>query len=255
VISVSTLLSMAGYDLDRDLSALGVPRRQSGLVLVLHIEYSNTRPFNCFRSRELRYRYRVEVMETPVFRTFELRNDFKSVPTENRMNIERRGVYIAVSKDGKIGTFSLTHLTLVLVTSFALLGVAEFATEYLLTSRLGRIFGIKGGRMNKNYIQDSTINFSKMESGHVDVLLGLAENQEVQDTIHTEGMHSDKVKRLLREKMKELTKIDDDDADFEEDIEVFANHWTKEVRRTPKNATGRPRGSPESGLLLHESTN
>lgn len=213
VLSVGTLLNMAGADLDHNMSALGVTRRESGLIVVLHIEYSNTKPFNFLHSGELKYRYRVEVMETPLFRTFELRSDFKSMPSQHRVNIERRGIYIAVSRDGHIGTFSFAHLLMVFVTSFTLFGVARIVTEQLLISNVGRVFGIKGGRLNQHYIRDSTVNYKDIgSSGDVDDLMNSIFTEDVADLAEKQGCRSREVKQVVADRLKERLRTDDADV-------------------------------------------
>jgi len=140
-IRISDLLAAAGIDLDKA-NAMDLPRRESGLVLRVLVEYSNTVAFDLLNRilsgapTKIRYTYKVNAQRTPLFEIDEIRadQDLQGGLSKKRLQLRKRGLYLDVRVMGKLGAPSLAALLLQVASRMALLAICDavvgcFATQ------------------------------------------------------------------------------------------------------------------------------
>jgi len=116
------LLELAGVDLDGDLNVDGEPRRESGTLIEVQVEYNNLHPFSStFGNKDIGYVYRVverpvEEMKTEMFAQ-------KQPPEfpKKRILENRHGLYVRVRVSGTFGFFNVVYLLIMITTSLTLL--------------------------------------------------------------------------------------------------------------------------------------
>eukprot|EP00418_Pyrodinium_bahamense_P001434 CAMPEP_0179016556 /NCGR_PEP_ID=MMETSP0796-20121207/3381_1 /TAXON_ID=73915 /ORGANISM="Pyrodinium bahamense, Strain pbaha01" /LENGTH=444 /DNA_ID=CAMNT_0020712251 /DNA_START=153 /DNA_END=1488 /DNA_ORIENTATION=+ len=133
VLSLRTLLSMAGLSLDEPVlkeSDRNDTRtiRLRGAALVLHIHYDNTKPWTLFRPQDPP-EYTLSVTSRPVHK-FKHRYVASEGPTGRELR-SAYGVYIVVEQSGEIASFNMVHSLVILTTALGLLMAANTFTDLL----------------------------------------------------------------------------------------------------------------------------
>eukprot|EP00929_Paragymnodinium_shiwhaense_P051953 TRINITY_DN26067_c0_g1_i1.p1 TRINITY_DN26067_c0_g1~~TRINITY_DN26067_c0_g1_i1.p1 ORF type:complete len:410 (+),score=41.90 TRINITY_DN26067_c0_g1_i1:197-1426(+) len=124
VITVASLLKLAGVDLDKDVS-----HRRGGVVLQLEIDYSNRKAFNWppWQPGALQYVYRVSRVP---FESIHRQSVTYYSHGKTRSVEKAHGIFILTRLTGSVHYFSWSQLLLILTTSVGLLAAADAAVHY-----------------------------------------------------------------------------------------------------------------------------
>lgn len=129
VFRISTLLELAGIDLDRTRNKKGTPLREAGTVIEIQVTYNNLHPFwSSFGYKEVSYEYKISKRPMEEMKTELLALHQPHFPRERRME-NHHGLYLIVRLGGQFGFFSGVFLLIVLTTALGLLGLANVLVD------------------------------------------------------------------------------------------------------------------------------
>eukprot|EP00401_Gymnodinium_catenatum_P015002 CAMPEP_0117505276 /NCGR_PEP_ID=MMETSP0784-20121206/25293_1 /TAXON_ID=39447 /ORGANISM="" /LENGTH=491 /DNA_ID=CAMNT_0005300681 /DNA_START=19 /DNA_END=1494 /DNA_ORIENTATION=+ len=129
VISLRTLLAMAGSSLDENLpDNESMTTRLRGKALVVNIHYDNAAPWTLLHPREPPS-YTISVTTRPMekFKHFVA----SEIPGDIRNLMVAYGVFVAVDQTGNIVSFSFVHALVFMSAAMALFAASNFLTDML----------------------------------------------------------------------------------------------------------------------------
>eukprot|EP00931_Biecheleriopsis_adriatica_P060995 TRINITY_DN36651_c0_g2_i1.p1 TRINITY_DN36651_c0_g2~~TRINITY_DN36651_c0_g2_i1.p1 ORF type:complete len:521 (-),score=76.17 TRINITY_DN36651_c0_g2_i1:37-1599(-) len=150
VVSVGTLLSLAGIDLDKDGNTEGESLRHTGVAIQVDVNYVNREPFRLdfWNPGQLHYIYRVTHLPVETYKATTVQNEQNG----HRLLSDIHGIFIYVAIQGDVRYFDPTQLQLLLATFMSLLAIAN-AVVNLYAQKLWRHKDVyRGGKY------DSTIS-------------------------------------------------------------------------------------------------
>jgi len=131
VISMGSLLSIAGVDLDRDTDSHGESRRSTGIALQIDVQYENRKPFNwppwSTSEESIRYIYHASIVP---FQTYKEVSEEVTADGSERLLVDKHGIFLNVNIRGTIAFFDLTTLLLILTTSLSLIAGANAGVHF-----------------------------------------------------------------------------------------------------------------------------
>lgn len=138
--------------------------REKGLIMLLHIQYSNHRPFEVTRLfsggyGNLTYTYTVEFVKHDIISKEFSRSLDGGVPSGKRMRARKFGILVKVQADSSIGVFDFSALILVMVQFGAMLTVAATATDHLV--RMQCFAGKHSAEINDTYLREYSVHADK----------------------------------------------------------------------------------------------
>jgi hypothetical protein len=159
IIAVQTLLEAAGIasldqvaGTDPDLSEQTL--RDSGLVLLLQIQYDN---FFSFNSSNVQYTYDVDTVPNTEYKSIQTVTFNNTIPYAIRRQYNRHGIRIIITQSGRVGAFDFQTLLINLTVSLGLLSVAVLVTDFVSTSLCPQ------RAVYRQYKQRATVSFSTMK--------------------------------------------------------------------------------------------
>jgi hypothetical protein len=135
IFTVAELLDAAGIQLDAISGAdpsHARTHRQTGVVLLVNIEYSNTHSFN---SHHLIYTYRVSAVENTKYR---VEQAVYTKSYDRIVSLSRRGVHIIFQITGTIGKLDFQTFVINVASSISLITLATIITNFIFIRHCGR---------------------------------------------------------------------------------------------------------------------
>lgn len=154
VFPLQTLLRAGGINLDEFFEMKGTLAesiRYAGIVMLLQIQYDNTKTANQSR---IEYTYRVTVLKGAEFKCEET----SKIEGDHRELLDRHGIRLIIVQNGQIGEFDLSTLLLTLVTSLGLMAVATTVVDIMAMRCL------PNRQLYTKYKQLETVDFGHLEN-------------------------------------------------------------------------------------------
>mmetsp|Transcript_21495 Transcript_21495/g.50031 ORF Transcript_21495/g.50031 Transcript_21495/m.50031 type:complete len:521 (+) Transcript_21495:56-1618(+) len=142
VFTLESLLQLANVNLDDNGEEMGDTLRASGLVLVIHIEYSNC-PAGAFlgfmvtpwRTPPPFYKYRMSTRKAQEYKQIRTFDDPASRTRSIRIY---NGVRVVIEQTGIIALWDTAHFLVTMTTALGLMAVANTLTDLMMTYLLPR---------------------------------------------------------------------------------------------------------------------
>jgi hypothetical protein len=126
VMTIGHLLKMAGVGLDDP--HFRKTFRETGLVLVVTITYSNKKPWQLWSTIDPA-EYIIKVSRRPAYE-YQLDLPISSLSNNEREYTSYHGIYVVIEQQGEMQGFSFVHLLVILSGALSLLKLSSTATDY-----------------------------------------------------------------------------------------------------------------------------
>jgi hypothetical protein len=135
VISIGDLLRLTSPDMDVTLDSInednGMPLRYNGLVILVHITYTNRQNFDIFGQTTPYYLMTAQKLEISEFKKM-YRYDKHWAYVDERLVSDNHGVLVVTKLGGDIMFFQWLHLFQVLTTAVGFLAVARILSDFVM---------------------------------------------------------------------------------------------------------------------------
>lgn len=132
IVPVSTLLLLAGVDLDKDSNSDGESLRHTGVVIQIDIHYMNREPFRWkfWEPGPLHYIYQVTRLPVETYKAVET----LKLNDKQRRVVDIHGVLICASLNGDIAHVDVLKVLVLLASGATLLAVVDLAVHLFCSS-------------------------------------------------------------------------------------------------------------------------
>jgi hypothetical protein len=134
VMSIGDLLRLTSSDMSVTLDTLGAddkPLRYNGCVIVVHVQYTNSQPFDIFATSKPYYIMTAQRLKISEFKKM-YRDDRGWAPVEERLVVDSHGVLVVVELTGDILFFQWLHLFQVLTTAIGFFAIARVVSDMVM---------------------------------------------------------------------------------------------------------------------------
>jgi hypothetical protein len=169
-----------------------LPFRETGIEVVVNIEYKNTVPFNLFRrlfkspQADLEYTYEIDKLPSAIYQIERTRPQGEGMPPNQRLRKRQRGLHVIVNARAHIGAFDPPTFCIWLVQITTFLALADKIIGMLITNEtVFRLFRLNSETavLNKYYQFEHTEVRDEAEDEDLQTVLRTRQKQAEHEVI------------------------------------------------------------------------